>query len=91
MQRIEEYKSDMKKLKSILEKGIDYRTLNAMFALSQYILRDYPNERKYCFAHSKAVKDIAIQQYVKTMKPQWDEEYWNVMLWEAQNRILDSY
>ncbi|HJJ90113.1 MAG TPA: hypothetical protein O0Y05_03650, partial [Methanocorpusculum sp.] len=91
MQQIEEYKSDMKKLKVILEERIDYRTLNAMFALSQYILRDYPDERKYCFAYSKAVKDIALQQYAKSQKPQWDEMYWQVMLWEARNYNIDSY
>ena len=91
MQLLEEYKSDMRKLKTLLERGVDYRTVAAILAQSQYILKDYPNERKYCFAYSKAVKDIALRQYAETLKPEWDEMYWQAMLWEAQNKILDSY
>src|SRR5699024_1094040 len=91
MQLIEEYKSDMRKLKTLLERGVDYRTVSAILAQSQYILKDYPNERKYCFAYSKAVKDIALRQYAETLKPEWDEMYWRTLLWEAQNHNLDSY
>ena len=91
MQLLEEYKSDMRKLKTLLERGVDYRTVAAILAQSQYILKDYPDERKYCFAYSKAVKDIALRQYAETLKPEWDEMYWRAMLWEAQNKILDSY
>ena len=91
MQLLEEYKSDMRKLKTLLERGVDYRTVAAVLAQSQYILKDYPDERKYCFAYSKAVKDIALRQYAETLKPEWDEMYWQAMLWEAQNHNLDSY
>ena len=90
MQLLEEYKSDMRKLKTLLERGVDYRTVAAILAQSQYILKDYPDERKYCFAYSKAVKDIALRQYAETLKPEWDEMYWNAMLWEAP-MLLDSY
>ena len=90
MQLLEEYKSDMKKLKTLLERGVDYRTVAAILAQSQYILKDYPDERKYCFAYSKAVKDIALRQYAETLKPEWDEMYWQAMLWEAP-MLLDSY
>ena len=90
MQLLEEYKSDMRKLKTVLERGVDYRTVAAILAQSQYILKDYPNERKYCFAYSKAVKDIALRQYAETLKPEWDEIYWQAMLWEAP-MLLDSY
>ena len=90
MQLIEEYKSDMRKLKTLLERGVDYRTVAAILAQSQYILKDYPDERKYCFAYSKAVKDIALRQYAETLKPEWDEMYWQAMLWEAP-MLLDSY
>ena len=90
MQLLEEYKSDMRKLKTLLERGVDYRTVAAVLAQSQYILKDYPDERKYCFAYSKAVKDIALRQYAETLKPEWDEMYWQAMLWEAP-MLLDSY
>lgn len=90
MQLLEEYKSDMRKLKTLLERGVDYRTVTAILAQSQYILKDYPDERKYCFAYSKAVKDIALRQYAETLKPEWDEMYWQAMLWEAP-MLLDSY
>lgn len=90
MQLLEEYKSDMRKLKTLLERGVDYRTVVAILAQSQYILKDYPDERKYCFAYSKAVKDIALRRYAETLKPEWDEMYWQAMLWEAP-MLLDSY
>ena len=90
MQLLEEYKSDMRKLKTLLERGVDYRTVAAILAQSQYILKDYPDERKYCFAYSKAVKDIALRQYAETLKPEWDEMYWNTMLWEAPE-LFESY
>ena len=90
MQLLKEYKSDMRKLKTLLERGVDYRTVAAILAQSQYILKDYPDERKYCFAYSKAVKDIALRQYAETLKPEWDEMYWQAMLWEAP-MLLDSY
>ena len=90
MQLLEEYKSDMRKLKTLLERGVDYRTVAAILAQSQYILKDYPDERKYCFAYSKAVKDIALRQYAETLKPEWDEMYWRAMLWEAPE-LFESY
>lgn len=90
MQLLEEYKADMKKLKTVLERQIDYRTVNAVLAQAQYILKDYPEERKYCFAYSKAVKDIALRQYAETLKPEWDEMYWRAMLWEAPE-LFESY
>lgn len=90
MQLLEEYKSDMRKLKTLLERGVDYRTVAAILAQSQYILKDYPAERKYCFAYSKAVKDIALRQYAETLKPEWDEMYWQAMLWEAPE-LFESY
>lgn len=90
MQLLEEYKSDMRKLKTLLERGVDYRTVAAILAQSQYILKDYPDERKYCFAYSKAVKDIALRQYAETLRSEWDDMYWQAMLWEAP-MLLDSY
>lgn len=90
MQLLEEYKTDMKKLKTVLERQIDYRTVAAILAQSQYILKDYPDERKYCFAYSKAVKDIALRQYADTLKSEWDEMYWQAMLWEAPE-LFESY
>lgn len=90
MQLLEEYKSDMRKLKTLLECGVDYRTVAAILAQSQYILKDYPDERKYCFAYSKAVKDIALRKYAETLKTEWDEMYWQAMLWESPE-LFESY
>lgn len=80
----------MKKLKTVLERQIDYRTVNAVLAQAQYILKDYPEERKYCFAYSDFVKKMALREYAQTLKPQWDGTYWRTMLWEAQNYVVDS-
>ena len=90
MQLLEEYKSDMKKLKTLLERGVDYRTVAAILAQSQYILKDYPDERRYCFAYSDFVKKMALREYAQTLKPQWDELYWQAMLWEAPE-LFESY
>ena len=91
MQLLEEYKSDMRKLKTLLERGVDYRTVAAILAQSQYILKDYPDERKYCFAYSDFVKKMALREYAQTLKLEWDDTYWRTLLWEAQNHNLDSY
>ena len=90
MQLLEEYKSDMKKLKAQLERGIDYRVLNAIFAQCQYILRDYPDERQYCLAYSGFVKKAAVRKYAEEQKASWADTYWNTMLWEAKNYVVDS-
>lgn len=90
MQLLEEYKTDMKKLKTVLERQIDYRTVNAVLAQAQYILKDYPEERKYCFAYSDFVKKMALREYAQTLKPEWDEMYWNSLLFEAPE-IFESY
>lgn len=90
MQLLEEYKSDMKKLKAQLERGIDYRILNAIFAQCQYILKDFPEEKKYCFSYSDAIKTLALREYAGTFKSQWDELRWDVLKWEAPE-LLDSY
>lgn len=90
MQLLEEYKSDMRKLKTLLERGVDYRTVAAILAQSQYILKDYPDERKYCFAYSDFVKKMALREYAQTLKPEWDEMYWQAMLWEAPE-LFESY
>lgn len=90
MELIEEYKSDMKKIKEALKKGINYRLVSAMFALSQYILRDCPEYRDYSFAHSDAVKKISLKQYSITNKFEWNDLRWDATLWEAQNHRVDS-
>lgn len=90
MQLLEEYKSDMKKLKTLLERGVDYRTVAAILAQSQYILKDYPDERKYCFAYSKAVKDIALKMYAIKQDDKWNELYWSTLLFEAPY-LVDSF
>lgn len=90
LQLLEEYKSDMKKLKTVLERQIDYRTVNAVLAQAQYILKDYPEERKYCFAYSDFVKKMALREYAQTLKPQWDELRWSALKWEAPY-LFDSY
>ena len=90
MQLIEEYKSDMRKLKTLLERGVDYRTVAAILAQSQYILKDYPDERKYCFAYSKAVKDIALKMYATKQDDKWNELYWSTLLFEAPY-LVDSF
>lgn len=90
MQLLEEYKSDMRKLKTLLERGVDYRTVAAILAQSQYILKDYPDERKYCFAYSKAVKDIALKMYATKQDDKWNELYWSALLFEAPY-LVDSF
>ena len=90
MQLLEEYKSDMRKLKTLLERGVDYRTVAAILAQSQYIMKDYPDERKYCFAYSKAVKDIALKMYATKQDDKWNELYWSTLLFEAPY-LVDSF
>lgn len=90
MQLLDEYKSDMKKLKNQLKKGIDFNVLNAMFSLLQYILTDFEEEKEYCFSYSDFIKTISLRKYAQSSDLQYDDLYWKTMLFEARNYRVDS-
>lgn len=91
MQLLEEYKSEMKNLGIVLEKKGDYRTFSAVLSQVQYILRDFPEERKYCFYWTDKLKKFSTKKLIEKKDIVWRDAYWNVVLYEAQNKLLDSY
>lgn len=88
---LEEYKSEMKNLGIVLEKKGDYRTFSAVLSQVQYILRDFPEERKYCFYWADKLKKFSTKKLIEKKDIVWRDAYWNVVLYEAQNKLLDSY
>lgn len=69
----------------------DYNSLNDLTDLLAYQLSENPEDREYCFKYSKYVKDCAERLHIQTLKDEYGELYWRVMLFEARNRVLDSY
>lgn len=84
---------------SILNDGVAINKLADLFALCSGLLKNFPTEREYVFSWTNYIKESAIQQrnmIVATDSTNYiwcdyEDLYWQVMLFEAQNMVLDSY
>lgn len=68
----------------------EFETLLAYFDRAHYILEDWPEEREYAFSCSFYVKDWCDNLW-SDEQDMYRQLYWEVLKWEAQNRVLDSY
>lgn len=68
----------------------EFETLLAYFDRAHYILEDWPEEREYAFSCSFYVKDWCDHLW-SDEQDMYRQLYWEVLKWEAQNRVLDSY
>lgn len=68
----------------------EFETLLEYFDRAHYILEDWPKEREYAFACSFYVKDWCDNLW-SDEQDMYRQLYWEVLKWEAQNRVLDSY
>jgi len=86
------YKQSIEILKQSIQKyGADYDKLSGILEMCAGLIKEYPDERKYCFKWSGYVKQAAQALHIQTTKEEYGELYWKAMLFEAQNRVLDSY
>ena len=87
-----EYKNAINIVRNaILKDGVDYGKLHAILEMCIGLLRTEPTEREYVFKWTKYVKDCCQSLHISTTQEKYGELYWQTMLFEAQNRVLDSY
>ncbi len=86
------YKQSIEILKQSIQKyGADYDKLSGILEMCAGLIKECPDEREYCFKWSGYVKQAAQALHIQTTKEEYGELYWKGMLFEAQNRVLDSY
>lgn len=91
----QEHREIIKKLKRQLTEPPSLNILQLLLSELQYTMQDNPDlgadERKYVFSYSGFIKRWSLQRLQQTLDPQWDKLYWDTMLFEARNRVVDSY
>lgn len=71
--------------------GPDHASLNDLLALCDYQLQENPEDREYCFKYSGYIKECAMNLHIQTKDEKYGDLYWRTMLFEAQNKVVDSY
>ena len=91
----QEHREIIKKLKRQITEPPSLDILQLLLSELQYTMQDNPDlgadERKYVFSYSGFIKRWSLQRLQQTLDPQWDKLYWDTMLFEARNRVVDSY
>ena len=78
------YKQSIEILKQSIQKyGADYDKLSGILEMCAGLIKEYPNEREYCFKWSGYVKQAAQALHIQTTKEKYGELYWKAMLFEA--------
>lgn len=86
------YKQSIEILKQSIQKyGADYDKLFGILEMCAGMIKECPDDREYCFKWSGYVKQAAQALHIQTMKEEYGELYWKAMLFEAQNKLIDSY
>ncbi len=86
------YKQSIEILKQSIQKyGADYDKLSGILEMCAGLVKECPEEREYCFKWSGYVKQAAQALHIQTTKEEYGELYWKAMLFEARNRVVDSY
>ncbi len=86
------YKQSIEILKQSIQKyGADYDKLSGILEMCAGLIKECPDEREYCFKWSGYVKQAAQALHIQTTKEEYGELYWKAMLFEARNRVVDSY
>lgn len=95
-QSIEQHSGEVQKLniranEEVRQQGYpSFQTLLSYFDRAIYILEDWPEKREFAFSCSFFVKDWCERLYIDETDS-YRKLYWEVLKWEAQNVILDSY
>lgn len=91
----QEHRELIKKLKRQITEPPSLDILQLLLSELQYTMQDNPDlgadERKYVFSYSGFIKRWSLQRLQQTLDSQWDRLYWDTMLFEARNRVVDSY
>ena len=86
------YKESIQKvINHIKIHGPDHTSLNDLLTLCDYQLKENPGDRDYCFKYSGYIKECAMNLHIQTKDEKYGDLYWKAMLFEAQNKVVDSY
>lgn len=69
-------------------------TLKDLSSLSELCIggmREFPEDREYWLIWTGYVKENAQRLHIKTTQNEYGEVYWKTVLWEARNKVFDSY
>lgn len=88
---IEDYKHSVGLIsKDIQKNGVSVDALRNILTLCASLLDELPEEKEYCFALTKYVKQQAQIKHIETCNQQFGDLYWRSMLIEAPY-LFDSY
>ena len=88
---IEDYKHSVGLISNDIQKnGVSVDALRNILTLCANLLDELPEEKEYCFALTKYVKQQAQIKHIETCNQQFGDLYWRSMLIEAPY-LFDSY
>ena len=88
---IEDYKHSVGLISNDIQKnGVSVDALRNILTLCASLLDELPEEKEYCFALTKYVKQQAQIKHIETCNQQFGDLYWRSMLIEAPY-LFDSY
>ena len=91
----QQHRAVINRLKQQLTVPPSYESLSVLLSELQYTLEDNPDlnidGRNYVFAYSKFIKKWASKTFADTLDYRWDGLYWDTLLFEARNHVVDSY
>ena len=81
---IEDYKHSVGLISNDIQKnGVSVDALRNILTLCASLLDELPEEKEYCFALTKYVKQQAQIKHIETCNQQFGDLYWRSMLIEA--------
>lgn len=87
---LEEHLYQIKVLKEqIVNNKPNHQILVGLLAASQYLLRDFPDKRYYCLRITGYIKEQCLK-YMLSGLSEFQDLYYEVLLFEARNMVLDS-
>lgn len=88
---IQDYKDSVGLISNDIQKnGVSVDALRNILDLCASLLEELPEEKEYCFALTKYVKNQAQIKHIETCNQQFGDLYWRSMLIEAPY-LFDSY
>lgn len=64
--------------------------LVALLACTQFLIKDFPKKRNYCFKITKYIKEWCLKYLIQNKGIEFQDLYYKTLLFEAQNKLLDS-
>lgn len=86
-----QYKRGIEILKNSIQKsGLDYDKLSGILEMCMQMIKEYPEERDYCFKWSKYVKQASQALHIQTTQEEYGNLYWDAMRFESPH-LFESF